>query len=138
MTAKFFVDSNILVYAIGAAGKDAFKVPIARGLLDEPQLGLSVQVLSEFYVVVTSPRCQKPLSHEETMAFINVWKQFTIQTITLPLFEKGVELKVRFQISLWDALIIAAAKFLGCPIVYSEDLNAGQEYEGVKVINPFI
>lgn len=137
MTAKFFVDSNILIYAMGAEGKDAFKAPIARRLLDEPEIGLSVQVFSEFYVVVTSPSCKKPLSHDEAMAFINVWKQFSVQPITLPLFEKGVELKIRFQISLWDALIIAAAQFLGCTIVYSEDLNAGQEYEGVQVVNPF-
>jgi len=50
---------------------------------------------------------------------------------------EAVELRQRFQISYWDAAIIAAAKQMGCPTLYSEDLNAGQEYDGVTVVNPF-
>jgi predicted nucleic acid-binding protein len=48
-----------------------------------------------------------------------------------------VDTNVRHQISYWDAAIIAAAKQTGCQTLYSEDLNAGQAYDGVTVVNPF-
>jgi len=44
----------------------------------------------------------------------------------------------RFQVSYWDAAILAAAKRLGCHTVYSEDMNHGQDYDGVCVVNPFL
>ena len=43
----------------------------------------------------------------------------------------------RFRISLWDAAVIEAARAMGCRVVLSEDLNAGQDYDGVVVQNPF-
>lgn len=46
-------------------------------------------------------------------------------------------LRRRFQLSQWDATIIAAAVELGCPTVYSEDMSDGQDYGGVRVVNPF-
>ena len=51
---------------------------------------------------------------------------------------RALELQQRFQISYWDAAIIAAASELGCRIVYTEDLNHGQDYDGMKVLNPFL
>ena len=51
---------------------------------------------------------------------------------------QAVEAKARHQISYWDAAIITAAQQLGCKTVYSEDLNHGQEYDGVRVMNPFL
>ena len=51
---------------------------------------------------------------------------------------RAVELHERHQVSYWDAGILAAAQRLGCHSVYSEDLNHGQVYDGVTVINPFL
>jgi predicted nucleic acid-binding protein len=56
---------------------------------------------------------------------------------TRELVLEAVELRQRYQISYWDAAIIAAAKQIECTVVYSEDLNPGQDYDGVTVINPF-
>ena len=53
------------------------------------------------------------------------------------LVRRAIELHQRFQLSYWDAAILAAAKQMGCHTVFSEDLNAGQNYDGVIVINPF-
>lgn len=50
---------------------------------------------------------------------------------------EAIEVRRRFQISYWDAAIIAAAKRMDCTSVYSEDLNLGQYYDGVTVVNPF-
>jgi predicted nucleic acid-binding protein len=54
------------------------------------------------------------------------------------LFRAAVDVHGRFQLSYWDAAIITAAKQMGCPTLYSEDLNHGQIYDGVTVVNPFI
>ena len=50
----------------------------------------------------------------------------------------AIATKNKFQISYWDAAILTAAKELGCHTVYSEDLNDGQDYDGVRVRNPFV
>jgi predicted nucleic acid-binding protein len=57
--------------------------------------------------------------------------------LTPALFRAAVDLHRRRQISYWDAAILAAAKQMGCTVVYSEDLNAGQNYDGVTVVIPF-
>jgi predicted nucleic acid-binding protein len=60
-----------------------------------------------------------------------------VQPITHELVVSAVVLRRRFQLSQWDATIIAAALELGCPTIYSEDMNDGQLYAGVRIINPF-
>ena len=49
-----------------------------------------------------------------------------------------LNIQPRFQVSYWDAAIIAAAGELGCQAIYTEDLNHGQDYDGVKAVNPFL
>ena len=93
---------------------------------------LSAQVLGEFFNTVTR-RLPNRLSVEEAMQVIE-------QVSALPVVEL-VQLAVstcqRYQISHWDSLIIAAAERAGCGRILSEDLNAGQEYNGVVAVNPF-
>jgi predicted nucleic acid-binding protein len=50
----------------------------------------------------------------------------------------GVALRRRYRVSHWDATIIAAAQSLGCKTLYSEDLNHGQIFDGVQIVNPFV
>ena len=50
----------------------------------------------------------------------------------------GISLKDRYRIAYWDAAIVAAARILGAGTLYSEDLNHGQDYDGVRVVNPFL
>jgi len=65
------------------------------------------------------------------------WRRFPAQDITLALLEDALSIKSRYQLSYWDSAIIAAARALDCTEVLSEDMNDGQEYGGVKVVNPF-
>ena len=62
----------------------------------------------------------------------------TVQPVTYALILNAWSLRQRFQISHWDATIVAAAQALGCTTLYSEDLNHGQDYDGVRVLNPFV
>ena len=136
MTAKFFVDTNVLLYAGSHAADDGLKRQAARVLLSRPDIAFSAQVLQEFYAVaVTKRRLQ--ITHEEALAVLQSLAAFPVCPITRELVMEAVELRERCQISYWDAAILAAAKQMGCRTVYSEDLSAGQDYDGVTVINPF-
>ena len=96
-----------------------------------------MQVLQEFYVQATRPGKQHRLSQEQAALLIESFLRFPVQETTVPLMQAAVEAAGRFRSSYWDAAIIEAARALGCRTVLSEDLNHGQNYSGVKVIDPF-
>lgn len=133
-----FVDTNILIYAHDLSSGQ--KHTQARGLIQELwQSGegcLSVQVLQEFYVNVTQ-RVAKPLALEvaaQIIADLSVWQ------IHRPGVEDvldAIRLQDRYQISFWDAMIIASAVQLGCQTLWTEDLNSGRVYDRVTVLSPF-
>lgn len=132
-----FVDTNILLYSVSAHPDEARKAGIATALLDAGDLALSVQVLQEFYVQATRPSRRDALSHKEAVAFTEKWRRFPIQETTVQLMEAAFAAKARWQISYWDAAIIEAARLLECAVVLSEDLSAGRNFGGVRVVNPF-
>jgi predicted nucleic acid-binding protein len=132
-----FVDSNILLYAASGRPDDAPKAARARELLTGEQVSLSFQVLQEFYANAVSPR-KLALTPAEASIWCAAWIQFPIASLGAETFVRTLELVQRYQISNWDAAIIAAAEQLGCKKVYSEDLNHGQRYDGVYVENPFL
>jgi predicted nucleic acid-binding protein len=92
----------------------------------------------EFYVQATRPSRPKRLSHEEAAAFISKWMRFPAPDLTVSLCKAALSTKARFQICYWDAAVLEAARAAGCDQVLSEDLNHGQNYGGIKVINPFV
>jgi predicted nucleic acid-binding protein len=77
------------------------------------------------------------LSSEDALKFLQKLSTSQIAGLDFALFEEAVKIYGRFQISYWDAAIIAAAKRLGATTLYSEDLTDGQNFDGVKVVNPF-
>jgi predicted nucleic acid-binding protein len=97
-----------------------------------------VQVLQEFYVQATHVRRPDALPHDIAARLIQKWLRFRIQETTLAVLQSALALKDRYQISYWDAAILAAAKSARCQQLLSEDLNHGQDYGGITVINPFL
>lgn len=138
MSGNVFLDTNILIYAIESGGPDPEKTTAAQVLSRGNDVILSTQVLGEFYRAVTSSRRLVPLTHAEAVAWIHLWKRHDVRTISIPHVDLALEVAGQFQISYYDALIIAAARLANCETVYSEDLNAGQDYGGVRVVNPFL
>ena len=136
MHAKVFFDTNVLVYAAVGTGKDESKRKRALDLIQSEDFGTSAQVLQEFFVTVVR-KALRPLSAAQALEWIEQWAAFPCQPIDRELVQIAVELSERFTISYWDAAILAAAEALGSRIVYSEDLNDGQQYGEVRVINPF-
>jgi predicted nucleic acid-binding protein len=136
MNAKVFFDTNVLVYAAVGTGKDESKRERALDLIQSEDFGTSAQVLQEFFVTVVR-KALRPLSAAQALEWIEQWAAFPCQPIDRELVQIAVGLSERFTISYWDAAILAAAEALGSRIVYSEDLNDGQQYCEVRVINPF-
>lgn len=136
-SAMRFVDTKILLYAVSTAPQEERKARIALGLLDSPDLALSVQVLQEFYVQATRAGGSACLTHRQAALLIEAFMRFPVQETTVPLLTASLETRERFNISYWDAAIIEAARALGCRTVLSEDLAARQDYGGVRVENPF-
>ncbi len=133
-----FVDTNVLLYAISSLTEDAERRERAVALLKEGDLAISVQVLQEFYHQATRPSRPNAITSVQALGFIDAISAFPVQAITREVFRAGVAISQRFGLSYWDGAILAAARAMGCDAVYSEDMNAGQDYGGVTVINPFV
>jgi len=136
-TTVQFVDTNVLLYAISRDEEERDKAQRANEILDEGDLGLSVQVLQEFYVQATRSSRRDRLTHEQAVSLVESFLRFPTADLTPPIMRAAFETRERFGISYWDAAIIEAARALGCDVVLSEDLNDGQDYAGVRVENPF-
>lgn len=106
--------------------------------MESPDLAVSVQVLQEFYVQVTRSGRTGALSHSEAVEFIALLLRYPVQAMTLDVFDAALEVRERYGLSYWDSAILAAARACGCEAVYSEDLNPGQDYDGLRVIDPFV
>ena len=132
-----FVDTNVLLYAVSEDPAEAGKRDRARHVLSERDLAVSVQVLQEFYFQATRPTRVRGLSSESALRFLEPILLFRIQAMTPDVFLDAVEISRRFQLSYWDAAIIAAAQVLSCEAIYTEDLNPGQHYGAIRALNPF-
>jgi predicted nucleic acid-binding protein len=136
MTAECFLDANILVYCVSSAPSEAAKKARAIELIATADFGLSAQVLQEFYVTVTR-KIKQTVSPDAALELMRAFSVFPMVNTTFSLIERGALLAQQFQISYWDGAIIAAAEQLSARILYSEDLNDGQTYGSVRVLNPF-
>jgi predicted nucleic acid-binding protein len=131
-----FLDTNVLLYAALAKVDEPKKHRISRELIAAWNFGLSTQVLGEFFVNVQR-KSQRPLSAIEAAAWVSELEDRPCAAVDRSVVWSAIELSQRFRISYWDAAIVAAADRLGAPVVYSEDLNHGQSYGPVRVVNPF-
>lgn len=136
--ARQFVDTNVLVYAhdVSAGPKHDRAGNLVRELWNSGNGCISVQVVQEFYAAVTR-KVPRPLAGEAAARIISDLGQWTVHVPTIQDVVAAIEIHQRHGISFWDALIIRSAGQLGCGVVWSEDLNPGQVYDGVCVRNPF-
>ena len=131
-------DTNVLLYAVSPLPEGAHRRRRARDLLRRSDLALSVQVFQEFYYQATRRTRLGRLTRDDALAFLGTLLKFPVQDVTLDVFRDAVAISSRYQLSYWDGAILAAARALECDAVYSEDLSAQQDYDGLQVINPFL
>ena len=138
MKDKVFLDTNIIVYAHDRSSGD--KHVVSKDIMDflwESRKGvISVQVLQEFYVNVTQ-KVAKPLAPDVAARIITDLSVWQIHRPGVEDVLDAIHLQGRYQISFWDAMIVASAIQLGCRRIWSEDLGSGRVYTTVTVTSPF-
>ena len=135
--SKVFVDTNIFIYSIDQ--KETEKRDKARSILkrlvEVHQPVISTQVIKEFYVVASTKL------KADTFLVKNIihnFRNFEIVNNDIELMEQAIDISTLSRLSFWDSLIVAAAEKANCEFVFSEDLNPGQTYRGVMLVNPFV
>lgn len=137
MSARIFVDTNILIYAhdVDAGAKHQVAKTILRELWSQRSGVLSMQVLQEFYVNVTR-KIASPLPKDVARLVVNSYSVWCIETTPAEI-TTAFRIEDESRIGFWDALIVAAAVKCGALRILSEDLNAGQVIAGIPIENPF-
>jgi predicted nucleic acid-binding protein len=136
MSAKAFFDTNVLLYMYSDA--DSRKRDQAKELFAKcASFGgvvVSTQVVQEFF---SAGLRKLTLPREELRTATNALLELPLVLIGPAHIIRAMEGEERYRISFWDALILAAAESVSAGVVYTEDLNDGQQYGRVVVHNPF-
>lgn len=137
MSDRYFVDTNILMYAHDrAAGEKHLRARALVEQLWENRSGaVSTQVLQELAVNLRR-KAKKPLDAKATREVISDYLAWHVVVNGGDSILEALELEARYQLSFWDALVVHAAQVAGAEILYSEDLSDGQRYGTVRVKNP--
>ena len=136
--ALSFVDTNVLVYAFdkSSSPKKLVAQRLMNELMAEDRLRVSTQVLQELFVTLTRKVTQH-CSSEEALAVLDDLTAWPLMVIDYTLIRAAVGLADQAKLSFWDALVVVAAAWSGATVLYTEDLNDGQEILGVRISNPF-
>lgn len=138
MSDRYFVDTNILMYAhdTAAGEKHARAKALVEDLWQNRSGVVSTQVLQELAVNLRR-KANKPLDAKTTREVVADYLAWQVVVNGGDSILEALDVEVRYQISFWDALVLQAAQTSGAEILYSEDLSDGQTYGTVRVINPF-
>lgn len=133
-----FMDTNVLVYARQV--DEVVKQPAAAAWLahlwESSEGRVSTQVLNEYYVTVTR-KLDPPVTTADARADVADLGNWDPIGIDGDLIGTAWEIEDRFGFSFWDSLVVAAAKAAGCDTLLTEDLQHGQDLDGLRVVNPF-
>ncbi|WP_372796116.1 PIN domain-containing protein [Pontiella sp.] len=136
MNAEVFLDTNIVVYAFDKgdpARQDCAKRSIGTLVERNARVAVSIQVLQEFM----NTMLRKGESHRFLREVVEHFLQRDVIENTGDLLRRAIDVQERFQLSFYDANIIAAAQVSGAKEIWSEEFNTGQDYGGVVAVNPF-
>jgi predicted nucleic acid-binding protein len=137
MSDRYFVDTNILMYAHDSAAGEKHEraKTLVEELWRERRGVVSTQVLQELAVNLRR-KAARPLDAKATREIVADYLTWHVVVNGGESILEALDLEARFQISFWDALVVQAAQASGAEILYSEDLSDGQTYGSVRVINP--
>ena len=139
MNAKIFVDTNVFVYARDTT--DPVKQKKAQAWITELWQGrqgcLSFQVLQKFYVTVIR-KLDPGMKLKEARQDVRELQAWNPIAVNQEIVDNAWNLEDRFRLSWWDSLIVSSALVLKAEILLTEDLQEGMQFEGMKVVNPFV
>jgi predicted nucleic acid-binding protein len=138
MSARVFLDTNVLIYAAAGNDVEAGKFTKAGEILTTETFAISTQVIGEFIRNVQNPRkMTSPLSDDEVDGWLERLFEFPVISIDREIILNAAFFQRRYQIDFWDGQIVAAAHRFGAETLLTEDLNHGQTYGRVRCENPF-
>jgi len=134
---RAFIDTNVVVYAFDVS--EPVKRRLALSILGstEHRLVVSTQVLLECWWVLTR-KLTRCLSQTEAHDVVRELSRLPVVQADAALVDEAIEASRRWDIAIWDAMIIEAARTSRCDRILSEDLQAGQDFAGIVVENPFV
>jgi predicted nucleic acid-binding protein len=139
MPDKYFVDTNILIYAHGRSAGSKYER--ARDLVERLWISgqgvLSTQVLQELCINLRR-KIARPLPVEEVRRIIQDYLSWEVVVNTPGSVLQALEIEVRYKTSFWNALVLQAAESSGARVLCSEDLAVGQKCGPIQVINPLM
>jgi predicted nucleic acid-binding protein len=137
MAGKYFVDTNILIYAHDrSAGRKHDRArELVESLWASGEGVLSTQILQELCINLRR-KVAHPLPVDEIRSLIQDYLSWEVVVNSPESVIQALETEVKYKISFWDALVLNAAETAGAAVLYSEDLSAGRRYGSVQVINP--
>jgi predicted nucleic acid-binding protein len=139
MSDKYFVDTDILMYAHDAstgAKHERAKVLVEQLWRDRTGV-VSTQVLQELAVNLRR-KVGRPVDLKATREIVADYLSWQVVVNGGESILEALDLQGRYQLSFWDALVVQAAQASGAAVLYSEDLSAGQEFGSVTVVNPLV
>jgi predicted nucleic acid-binding protein len=132
-----FFDTNVLVYCTDTS--TPLKQAVARDLVLQAshaaEAVLSTQVLIELFNVVTRKQRMPP---ENAQALVQAYARWPVIQSDASLVTMAIEKSIQHQLSIWDAMVLEAALRSGAETLYTEDLQHGQRFGTLTVINPFL
>jgi predicted nucleic acid-binding protein len=136
MSDRYFVDTNILMYAhdMAAGAKHERAKALVEDLWQKRSGVLSTQVLQE--LCINLRKSARPLDVKATREIVADYLSWQVIVNGGESILEALDLEQRYQISFWDALIVQAAQASGAEVLYSDDLSDGQQYGAVRVVNP--
>ena len=136
MSARSFLDTNVLVYTDDHDTPD--KQRVALDLVERFRLQgtgvVSTQVLQEYFSAATRKLKVRP---DLARRKVEIFARLDLVQVDLDLILSAIDLHRLQMVSFWDALIVRAALASGCIVLLSEDLQTGQRFNGLQIINPF-
>lgn len=136
---RIFIDTNILVYAHDKSA--GYKNKISQELItyfwNNKKGFISTQVLQEFYVTITK-KVKNPLKKDIASLLISDLGRWYVYRPDANDIIEAINIQKKYDLSFWDSLIICSAIKSNCDAIMSEDLNNGQKYEEILVVNPFL
>ena len=139
MSAESFIDTNLFVYQLEASDerKSSAADRIIREGIETSNACISFQVVQECLNTALR-KAEIPLGTDQIRAYLdNVLAPLLRVPASIPLYNQALDVQSRYRYSFYDALIIAAALETGCTRLYTEDLQDGQQIEGLTIENPF-
>jgi predicted nucleic acid-binding protein len=134
---KIFIDTNIIVYANDARDpvKQKKAIEIIKSIMINKNGTISTQVLQEYAFVALLKLKQ---SQDVVLRQLKLLESLEVVNQSADQIRRAVEIRALYKIGFWDACIISNAENSNCTAIYSEDLNTGQFYSGMQIVNPLL